>query len=147
MSRGNLNLKHHRLNVTSWNWNHLSGKQEPGAAQAVLSDDLFPRAQLNMPVGVSKMDVKYPLQLSSISQDHAAVYQESIQNPEQFWADLGRRRLKWFREFDQAMDCDMDKGEFKWFSGGKINVSGILQTKSTYPLHTRNHSIIQLIYT
>ena len=68
--------------------------------------------------------LKYPLQLSSISQNHAAVYQESINNPEQFWGDLGRRRLDWFKEFDQVMDCNMERGEFNWFIGGKINVSG-----------------------
>lgn len=64
-------------------------------------------------------------QLSSVSPDHAAIYKESVENPQRFWGDLGRRRLKWFKLFDQVMDCDMDKGEFKWFIGGKINVSGI----------------------
>ena len=68
--------------------------------------------------------VSYPLQLSSVSSNHAAVYEESIKHPEQFWGDLARRRLKWFKEFDQVMDCDMEKGEFSWFIGGVINVSG-----------------------
>lgn len=68
--------------------------------------------------------IRYPLQLSSVTPDHGALYQESLQNPEGFWGDLARRRLKWFKEFDQVMECDMDKGEFKWFIGGVINVSG-----------------------
>ena len=66
----------------------------------------------------------YPLQLSSVSSNHAAVYEESIKHPEQFWGDLARRRLKWFKEFDQVMDCDMAKGKISWFNGGKINVTG-----------------------
>lgn len=70
--------------------------------------------------------VTYPLQLSSVTPNHAALYQESLKNPEGFWGDLARRRLKWFKEFDQVMDCDMNKGEFKWFIGGVINVSGKL---------------------
>lgn len=70
------------------------------------------------------MSVSYPLQLASVSAEHQALYEESLSNPEGFWGDLARRRLKWFKEFDQVMDCDMDKGEFKWFIGGEINVSG-----------------------
>ena len=69
--------------------------------------------------------VKYPLSgLASVSVEHDALYQESLRNPERFWGDLARRRLRWSKEFDQVMDCDMEKGEFKWFGGGVINVSG-----------------------
>lgn len=70
--------------------------------------------------------VEYPLQLSSVSENHAALYRESLKNPEAFWGDLARSRLTWSKEFDQVMNCDMDKGEFKWFIGGEINVSGEL---------------------
>ncbi len=69
---------------------------------------------------------KYPLQLSSVSEEHAAQYEESLKNPEQFWGHLARTRLRWIKEFDQVMDCDMNKGSFKWFQGGVINVSGEL---------------------
>lgn len=69
--------------------------------------------------------VRYPLELSSVSLNHAALYEESLKNPEAFWGDLARRRLKWFKEFDQVMDCDMDRGRISWFNGGKINVSGV----------------------
>ena len=68
--------------------------------------------------------VNYPLQLSSVSPDHAALYEESLKHPENFWGHLARTRLRWFKPFDQVMDCDMDKGDFKWFIGGEINVSG-----------------------
>lgn len=67
--------------------------------------------------------VSYPLQLSSVSPDHAALYAESLENPEAFWGDLARRRLSWFREFQQVMDCDMHEGRISWFNGGKINAS------------------------
>ena len=68
--------------------------------------------------------VRYPLQLSSVCEEHAALYAESLEHPEQFWGDLARRRLSWTREFDQVMDCDMTTGQFKWFLGGVLNVSG-----------------------
>ena len=75
-------------------------------------------------VARSSSSVTYPLQLSSVSKSHAAVYKESLDNPEKFWGDLGRNRLRWFKEFDQVMDCDMKQGKISWFNGGKINVSG-----------------------
>ena len=68
--------------------------------------------------------VSYPLQLSSVMENHAAIYEESLKNPEAFWGDLARRRLRWMKEFDQVMDCDMSKGSFKWFVGGTLNVAG-----------------------
>ena len=68
--------------------------------------------------------MSYPLQLSSVSDNHGAIYEESLKNPEDFWGDLARRRLRWVKEFDQVMDCDMSKGSFKWFVGGVLNVAG-----------------------
>ena len=68
--------------------------------------------------------VSYPLNLAFESDKHAAWYEESLRHPEQFWGHLARTRLRWIKEFDQVMDCDMDSGQFKWFLGGVINVSG-----------------------
>ena len=68
--------------------------------------------------------VSYPLQLSSVMENHADIYEESLKNPEAFWGDLARRRLRWMKDFDQVMDCDMSKGSFKWFLGGTLNVAG-----------------------
>jgi acetyl-CoA synthetase len=68
-------------------------------------------------------EVSYPLQLSSVSESHASLYEESLKHPEQFWGDLASRRLRWTKKFDQVMDCDMRTGQFKWFLGGVINVS------------------------
>jgi acetyl-CoA synthetase len=33
-------------------------------------------------------------------------YQESIQNPEQFWDQRAREELTWFREWDQVFQWD-----------------------------------------
>ena len=88
--------------------------------------------------------VRYPLQLSSVSENHAALYEESLQHPEQFWGDLARRRLRWTKEFDQVMDCDMNTGQFKWFIGGVLNVSGE-RGCSRYSL-LRRHLTFQLTW-
>ena len=56
--------------------------------------------------------------------DFTTTYKESIQNPEKFWGDLARKCLRWEKPFEKVMDCDMEKGEIKWFTGGRLNVSG-----------------------
>ena len=68
--------------------------------------------------------MSYPLQLTSVSESHSSLYEESLKHPEQFWGDLADRRLRWIKKFDQVMDCDMRSGQFKWFLGGSLNVSG-----------------------
>ena len=47
----------------------------------------------------------------------------SLDHPEEFWSTLARKRLKWYKDFDNVMECDMKKGEFSWFRGGQLNVS------------------------
>ena len=70
------------------------------------------------------MSISYPMELSSVMENHAAIYEESLKNPERFWGDLARRRLRWMKDFDQVMQCDMNAGQFSWFLGGLINVTG-----------------------
>ena len=62
--------------------------------------------------------------LASVSDQHGVWYQESLQQPEKFWGDLARERLRWMKDFDTVMNCKMEDAYFKWFEGGKLNVSG-----------------------
>jgi len=78
--------------------------------------------------------VTYPLQLASVSENHAALYEESLKNPQRFWGDLARRRLLWIKEFDQVMDCNMQEGKISWFNGGILNV-----TESCLDRHVEQH--------
>ena len=68
----------------------------------------------------------YPIQPGHVNGNHDELYAESINKPDQFWGDLAKRRLRWMKEFDTVMDCDMKKGKINWFLGGKLNVSGIV---------------------
>ena len=68
----------------------------------------------------------YPIQPGHVDGNHDELYAESINKPDQFWGDLAKRRLRWMKEFDTVMDCDMNKGKINWFLGGKLNVSGNL---------------------
>ena len=69
--------------------------------------------------------VRYPIALDCVSANHTALYDESIKNPEQFWGDLAKQRLRWLKPFDRVMNCNMEQAKISWFEGGQLNVSGI----------------------
>ena len=56
------------------------------------------------------------------AQDYNRLYQESIQNPIEFWAKQAES-LDWFKKYDQVMNCDYTKAQVEWFAGGQLNVS------------------------
>lgn len=37
---------------------------------------------------------------------------------------MARNQLKWAKDFEQVLECDMEKAQFKWFLGGKLNAAG-----------------------
>jgi len=67
-----------------------------------------------------------PIEPHFVDSNHDALYAESINNPEQFWGTLAKKRLRWIKDFDTVMDCDLKVGKISWFLGGKLNVSGKL---------------------
>ncbi len=44
--------------------------------------------------------------------------------PSEFWGRVAKHELRWDRNFDEVMKCDMHKADFKWFQGGKLNAAG-----------------------
>ncbi|XP_071963736.1 acetyl-coenzyme A synthetase 2-like, mitochondrial isoform X1 [Antedon mediterranea] len=54
---------------------------------------------------------------------HRDLYEFSLKEPDIFWGTMAKSRLKWEKDFDQVMDCDMNKGKATWFLGGQLNVS------------------------
>ena len=51
--------------------------------------------------------------------EYSKIYKKSIGNPEAFWADKALQ-LDWFKKWDIVLRND--KGFFKWFEGGYLNV-------------------------
>lgn len=49
-------------------------------------------------------------------------YQESIQNPEAFWAGIAED-FTWKKKWDKVLEWDFHKPEVKWFIGGKLNIT------------------------
>src|SRR5690606_25431254 len=89
-------------------------------------------ATARMPRGKTVSDSKtYPVPTALETGAHIdraryeALYRESIEQPDAFWARQARDFLSWMTPFDDARVCqgDMRKGEFAWFGGGVLNAS------------------------
>ncbi|NOX08448.1 MAG: acetate--CoA ligase [Gammaproteobacteria bacterium] len=50
------------------------------------------------------------------------MYQESIDDPDNFWAAQATQHLDWFQPWDKVSEQDYHKGHIRWFEGGKLNV-------------------------
>jgi acetyl-CoA synthetase len=57
------------------------------------------------------------------AETYQAMYEYSINQPEQFWAEQAKKFLSWDRPWDKVMDFDYPQGYIRWFEGGKLNVS------------------------
>lgn len=69
----------------------------------------------------------FPKEINS----YEALHKFSIQENDLFWSTLAKSRLEWIKPFTKVREGDFDKNngdsfDLKWFSDGKLNVSGIL---------------------
>jgi propionyl-CoA synthetase len=51
--------------------------------------------------------------------DYKTIYQSSLENPEEFWADAAAK-LIWTKPWDKVLD-DSDAPFYQWYTGGEIN--------------------------
>ena len=51
-----------------------------------------------------------------------SMYQKSIDDNEQFWADKANR-ISWIKKWKQVSDVDYNHAKINWFKGAKLNVS------------------------
>ncbi|MEY4929313.1 MAG: acetate--CoA ligase, partial [Bacteroidota bacterium] len=56
------------------------------------------------------------------AQAYSSVYQQSITDPETFWADVASD-FQWQKKWDKVLEWDFHKAETKWFLGGKLNIT------------------------
>ena len=59
--------------------------------------------------------------ISSLEQ-YKEIYNESITNPEKFWAKISER-IDWYQPWNKVRDYDFVNGNIEWFSEGKLNAS------------------------
>src|SRR5512143_2575429 len=56
-------------------------------------------------------------------EEYERLYKWSIEDPEDFWAEMAEKNLAWFKKWDKVLEYNFTKPEIKWFQGGKINAS------------------------
>ncbi len=52
-----------------------------------------------------------------------AMYEESIESPDDFWASQAQSYLDWDTKWTEVKKTNINNGEVSWFSGGKLNAS------------------------
>jgi len=54
--------------------------------------------------------------------DYLRLYQQSIEQPEIFWAEQAKAFLDWSKPWDSVQQGDLLSGSGSWFKGGQLNV-------------------------
>lgn len=55
--------------------------------------------------------------------DYQSMYQLSIENPEEFWAEQAGELLHWHEPWQQVHSSDFRSAQASWFQGAKLNVA------------------------
>ena len=77
------------------------------------------------------------------------LHRNSVEDLEGFWGNVANKFLHWDKPFEKAYDCQPEEGVIKWFTGGKLNVSGMatahkMKPRSpAFPLYT--HAIVCVV--
>ena len=70
---------------------------------------------------------KVPANFAALSllsdQQYQQMYQQSVDDPQGFWAEQAQTFVDWYRPWDKVLDWDYNKAHIRWFEGGKLNVS------------------------
>ena len=54
---------------------------------------------------------------------YRAMYQESVANPDGFWAARAREFIDWHSEWSEVSWSDLPAGRVEWFRGATLNAS------------------------
>ncbi|MFT6094396.1 MAG: acetyl-CoA synthetase, partial [Pseudohongiellaceae bacterium] len=74
-------------------------------------------------------DKVYPVDPDSAQRSHLTpatydkLYKQSIESPEEFWAEQAGELIHWHQPWQTVMSCDFSKANASWFGGGKLNVA------------------------
>jgi acetyl-CoA synthetase len=57
------------------------------------------------------------------AEQYRVMYQQSLEDPERFWAEMAHSFLSWDHHWHSVVKYDFLAGHAEWFAGGKLNVS------------------------
>ena len=50
-------------------------------------------------------------------------YKNSIDNPDQYWAEQAKNFIDWYKPWDTVSNVDFHQAKIAWFEGAQLNVS------------------------
>ena len=53
---------------------------------------------------------------------YLSAYQQSIENPETFWADVASH-FQWIQPWEKTLEWNFSEPDIQWFKGGKLNIT------------------------
>ncbi|MDB5018356.1 MAG: acetate--CoA ligase [Mucilaginibacter sp.] len=65
--------------------------------------------------------MKTALKITSFD-EYQKVYQQSVEQPEQFWAGIAENFL-WRKKWDKVLEWNFKEPKIKWFEGAKLNIT------------------------
>ncbi len=65
--------------------------------------------------------MSYPFQIKS-HDDYKVAYQKSVDQPEEFWADIAAN-FEWRKKWDTVLNWNFKDPTIEWFAGGKLNIT------------------------
>lgn len=73
---------------------------------------------------IYKVDPKFAESASADKEKYAEMYQQSITDPDKFWAEQGRR-IDWFKDYTKVKNCSFEPGNvaINWFEDGTLNAT------------------------
>ncbi len=54
--------------------------------------------------------------------DYEKIYDKSVAKSDEFWEEVAKT-FTWKKQWDNTLEADFDKADFKWFAGGKLNIT------------------------
>ena len=64
-------------------------------------------------------------QANVTAEQYNAMYAQSVEDPDTFWAEQAEQYLTWFKKWDTVLDWSFSEDDLhiNWFKGGTLNVS------------------------
>ena len=76
-------------------------------------------------VKVYPVPAEFAAQANVNAEQYAAMYQQSVEDPEGFWGEQAQQYLTWTKPWDKVLDWSFgaDDLHINWFVGGELNVA------------------------
>lgn len=56
-------------------------------------------------------------------EEYKKLYEQSVKNPEEFWAKQAEEHITWYKKWDSVLEHDFENAKINWFKGAKVNLT------------------------